>query len=142
MRKLSKAQIADKFINELKHFDVSHPHTLATIHKWLSSKWNPAIDDRIAVPLNWTHWKTSAKEWTPKGFNHIVILSYSTGRFRVFVSGKEHHSDIIQQCWQDGLAKMKQTQINEIIGAPQLFNLSDYEAREDDSTTIYTHEDG
>jgi len=141
MRKLTKAQIADKFTNELKHFDVSHPHTLTTIHKWLTSKWNPAIDDRIAVPLDWSHWKTSAAEWTPRGFKHIVILSYASGKFRIFIAGKEYYSDIIQQCWQDRLSHFRQDEISEIIGATSLFELSDYEVKESEPT-IYTHEDG
>lgn len=140
-RKLSKVQIADKFCNELKKFGIAHPYTLDLVRKYLA-KWNPAIDSTAAIPAEWEHWKTSTVEWTPKGYAHLVILSSKTGWFRVFIAGNEIYSDIIQQCWQDGLAKMKQSQINEIIEAPSLFNLDDYTKGKGDGTTIYTHEDG
>lgn len=146
-RKLSKSKIADKFTYELgitmdKLFDEKlHPHASALIHKWLCAKWNPAIDAKLNIPMEWDHWKVSTVEWTPKGLGFIVILNDKSGGFRVFIKGREIASDIINQCWQDRLAHMVQSEINEIMGAEGLFDLDEFN-RDEGEETVYSHEDG
>ena len=141
--KKSKQQIANSFTYELTEFGITHPHTLELIESWLKSKWHPAKQDQISIALDYAEWVKPTARWTEIGYEKIVIRNDPGRGFVIWLKGQKIHSYAIDQCWQDGLAKLKQAEINEIMGADSLFDIKDYERGSDNETgNIYTHEEG
>lgn len=143
-RKKSKDQITDAIINELsEYFGLGHPHAKALITDWLDKKWHPVEPGHFACSMDYKHPKPSSLDWVETGRIYIVLSNSAHAGLKIWISGKPIKSDVIDQAWQDKLSHLPQSKINEILEAPSLINLADYEAKEDDeNTSIYTHEDG
>jgi hypothetical protein len=71
-----------------------------------------------------------------------VLKNSAHAGLKVWIKGKPIVSDVIDQAWQDRLARLSQRQINEAVKYPSLIDLDAYKPTPDDYTSVYTHKDG